>query len=709
MAKKPATTQKKPNRSADSVRKRAVGAAKWQQAQTKLTNEIGPCPKPKNPKRRKRCEKSLLDFLVTYFPHTTGLSPFSDDHKTVIESIQRVVLRGGRLANVVYREFAKTTIAENTILWAILNGHKQFAVMAGISKDAIAQSMSSIKAELSDNDILAEDYPEACFPITELNGLPQRTKSQTCEGEHTNITWQAELIILPTVNAKWSKCSGSAIQVKSFAKPRGTGYKTGGARVRPDFVLIDDPQDEESAASPLQVEKNLRILNRSWLHSAGHKKAFSIIVNGTVIARHDMMEKLLNNSAWEGQRISFVKSWSKVHDTFWLKEYSEKRRGYDKAVHGDRERAYREATALYLEQRSKADDGCVVSWEYRFTEPAEVSAIQHIYNVLIDDGMEVVATEYQNEPLNAETKFKLTAAWIASKTNGLSRGIVPKTAEFITCHIDVHMRLLYYTVCAWSKSFDGDVIDYGTYPRQPVAYFSQESAPVAMAHMLPGSDEDAWIVGGLKTLTNQLFNAQYRREDGLDMRMGMILIDARWGEKNQLVKQFCRRHPESGIRLMAAQGYGIGPAQKSFDEYKPEPGTRTGLAWRIGQPMNGDRWVTTDVNWWKSCVAARLALPVNTPGGIELFGVDPREHALWSDHCVSEAPVETTAKGRTRDVWEWLMPRHDNHYWDNLVGCAVAASMLGAQFPEVEGKSYRPRGKSSVRLTAAQMAALAKR
>ena len=133
------------------------------------------------------------------------------------------------------------------------------------------------------------------------------------------------------------------------------------------------------------------------------------------------------------------------------------------------------------------------------------------------------------------------------------------------------------------------------------------------------------------------------------------------------------------------------------------------LAWRIGQPMNGDRWVTTDVNWWKSCVAARLALPVNTPGGIELFGVDPREHALWSDHCVSEAPVETTANGRTRDVWEWLMPRHDNHYWDNLVGCAVAASMLGAQFPEVEGKSYRPRGKSSVRLTAAQMAALAKR
>ena len=210
-------------------------------------------------------------------------------------------------------------------------------------------------------------------------------------------------------------------------------------------------------------------------------------------------------------------------------------------------------------------------------------------------------------------------------------------------------------------------------------------------------------------MTDSLLGQVYRREDGAEMRIGMALVDARWGEKNQLVKQFCRRHTEGGIRLMAAQGYGIGPAQKSFDEYKAEPGTRTGLAWRIGKPIEKERWVTIDVNWWKSCVAARLALPLGTPGGIELFGVDPREHALFSDHCVSENAVETTAKGRTRDVWEWPPPRNDNHYWDNLVGCAVGASMLGAQFPEITSKSYRPRGRMDKRMTAAELAALARR
>jgi len=695
----------------DPARAHSDLMARKSREQYAALSDIGELPAIVNPERRARCEASLFEFLTTYFPQTTGLAPFSDDHRRVIESIQSIVLRGGRLANVVYREFAKTVIAENTILWAILNGHKQFAVMAGISKDAIAHSMASIKAELSDNELLAEDYPEACYPIASLDGKPQRAASQTVCGAHTNIVWQAELIVLPTVDVKWAKCCGAAIQVKPFTKPRGVGYKNKktGKKVRPDFVLIDDPQDEDSAVSPLQVEKNLRILKRSWLHSAGHKKAFSVIVNGTVMARQDMMEKLLDDSAWEGHRIAFVKSWSKAHDTFWLKDYAAVRRGYDKEIHGDRERAHRQATAMYLERRGEADEGCEISWEYRYTEPAEVSAIQHIYNVLIDDGLDVVSTEYQNEPLNAETKFKLTAVWIASKTNNLARGIVPKEAEFISCHIDVHLRVLYYTVCSWSKLFDGSVIDYGTYPRQPVSYFAESNSPIAMADMLPGSDEDAWIVAGLRSLTDQLFAAQYRREDGADLRMGMILIDARWGEKNALVKQFVRRHPESGVRLMSAQGYGIGPAQKTFDEYEPEPGTRTGLGWRIGKPISGDRWVTVDVNWWKSCVAARLALPVGTPGGIELFGVDPREHSLFADHCVSEAPVETTAKGRTRDVWEWLMPHSDNHYWDNLVGCAVGASMLGAQFPEIASKGYRPKGRSSTRLTAAQLAALAGR
>jgi hypothetical protein len=46
---------------------------------------------------------------------------------------------------------------------------------------------------------------------------------------------------------------------------------------------------------------------------------------------------------------------------------------------------------------------------------------------------------------------------------------------------------------------------------------------------------------------------------------------------------------------------------------------------------------------------------------------------------VSERPCKVVAKdGKEMTLWEWPLPRSDNHWFDCLVGSAVAASMLGA-------------------------------
>jgi len=602
-----------------------------------------------------------------------------------------------------------TTISENTILWAALYGHRQFGIIAAVNLAASTSNIDSIKTEFAENDLLLEDFPEVCYPIRELDGKPQKCKSQTCNGKHTLTAWRADVIVLPTIDG--SPASANTIRAKPYAKARGVKFKRpDGTNVRPDLILVDDPQDDESAASPGQVQKNLKILKKNLIHTAGHNKKLAIVVNGTVIAERDMIESLLSDSAWQGERIKFVQSWSKVHDTFWMKEYAAVRRTFDRTAVGDKQRAEREATALYASRRDEADAGCVVSWVERYNRITELSAIQHAYNVLIDDGPEVFASEYQNQPLDERSKDSvLTAALVASKTNGLARGRVPKTAEFITVYIDVHLRVLYYVATAWTKDFTGSVIDYGTYPRQPLSYFAQASAPVCMADAAPGTTEDAWILAGLTALTNAIYGMTFMREDGAEMHVHMVLIDAKWGEKNELVKQFCRRHPQAGTRLLASQGLGIGPAQKDFSEYRPEPGTRTGYGWRIAPPkVGGDRWITIDTNTMKSHVANRLALPLGTPGGIELFGLDPRDHALFADHCVSEAPMEMTAKRgigqmRTKTVWEWPLPHTDNHWWDCLVGTAAAASMLGCRIPGIEKRARKRR------MSAAELAALARR
>jgi hypothetical protein len=621
--------------------------------------------------------------------------------------MQDCILRGGRRINAVYREFAKTTIAENSIIWAALYGHRVFGLLTGVNTDASTANIESIKSELSTNELLLADFPEVCFPVWELDGKPQRCPSQTCGGEHTLMTWRADVLVLPTV--KGSPASGNIIIAKPYAKARGVKFKRpDGTNARPDLILADDIQDDESAANPNQVKKNLNILKKNLIHTAAHNRQAAIIVNGTVIAKNDMMEVLLDDPAWDGVRISFMQCKSAVHDSFWLKEYAAVRRSFDRSIVGDKERAWREATALYASKRGEADAGCVVSWVHRYNKPIELSAIQHAYNVIIDDGPEVFASEYQNQPIDERaTSQRLTAAWVAAKTNNLARAMVPKSGEVLTCYVDVHLRLLYYVVAAWAKDFTGSVIDYGTYPRQPLGYFAQQSAPIAMADMMPGATEDAWILAGMQTLTDTILGASFVREDRAEMHVGQLLIDAKWGEKNRLVKQFCRRHSQAGTRLMAAQGYGVGPAQKDFSEYRPEQGTRTGFGWRIAPPTDGDRWVTIDTNMMKTFVAARLSLPLGTIGGIDLFGMDPHEHSLFADHCVSEAPVEMTAKRgigqmRTKEVWEWLLPHNDNHWWDCLCGCATAASMLGCQVPGQEGREKKRR------MTAAEMMAKAR-
>jgi len=221
-----------------------------------------------------------------------------------------------------------------------------------------------------------------------------------------------------------------------------------------------------------------------------------------------------------------------------------------------------------------------------------------------------------------------------------------------------------------------------------------------MADVHRGLTDDGWILASLQTLVNALLARQFIREDGAAMRIGRLLVDAKWGQKTELVKQFCRRHPQAGSIVLPAMGIGLGPTRRTFSEYRPEPGAIIGLNWRLATQPGGDRVLSIDTNWWKSFAAERLAMPTGTPGGWELFGRQPKEHALFGDHLIAEEPKTIVHKetGRERTVWAWKPSRPDNHWWDCLVGAAAAASMLGASVPGIEPKRVRRR------LTLAQMA-----
>ena len=55
---------------------------------------------------------------------------------------------------------------------------------------------------------------------------------------------------------------------------------------------------------------------------------------------------------------------------------------------------------------------------------------------------------------------------------------------------------------------------------------------------------------------------------------------------------------------------------------------------------------------------------------------------MFADHLTAEHKVKTTGRGRDVDEWKIRAEGTDNHFFDCVVGAAVAASMVGCSPPD---------------------------
>jgi hypothetical protein len=691
--------------------------------------EVGDIPAVADPARREACRLNLRLFLITYFPASTGLSPFSEDHERVIGRIQGCVLDGGLFVQAVYRGFAKTTISENSSIWATVYGHRKFVPIFGADAGAAEGNIDSVKLELAENDLLYEDFPEVCHAIRALEGKPQRCASQTHDGVLTHIEWRADTIVLPTIPN--SPASGAIITARGIESGcRGMKHKRpDGTQQRPDFVILDDPQTDRSAATQLQVEKRLNIIRKSILRLGGHGRKIAVVMNATVIEPDDLVVQLLDpkkSPAWQGERIRMVRRWAggrpveenkvrdwkgpDTHERLWLGDYARLRNTYDPNVLGDQQRAHRAATAFYERNRPLMDAGCEVSWDQCFDRNAERSAIQHAYNILIDDGPDVFASECQNDPLRDDAdggEDQLSAEQIAAKVGAHERGDVPESATHLVAFVDVQKNLLYWMVAGVADDFTGDVVDYGVFPEQKQRkYFAAADAKNTLAKVYGGDGAglEEVLYAGLDALVGDLMARDWRRGDGAVLKPERILVDANWGESTDVVYQFCRQSPHAAV-LMPSHGRGIGATSRPLNDYKPKAGDRVGQQWRMPavKGRRSVRYVIFDANAWKSFMHSRLRAGRGARGCWSLFApVGPDDHKLLADHLTAEQPVDVEAKGRKVVEWKVRPGRPDNHWFDGLVGCGVAASIQGASLKEVAHRApAKPAGKR-VRLSELQ-------
>jgi hypothetical protein len=688
-------------KSKEAIENRRKATLERGRATTRLGADIGAIGQVGNQERRDACRLDLAKFLVEYFPNSTGLSPFSDDHLRVIGRIQDCILRGGRFINAVYRGFAKSTISENSLIWAMLYGHRRFGAIFAAEADLAAKAITSVKLELAENDLLAEDFPEVCIPVRALEGKPQRCLSQTCGGEHTHIRWNADSIVLPSI--KGSVSGGSIIFSRGLTGSiLGLRHKSpDGTQLRPDFVIVDDPQTRESAASTVQVQKRLEILSKSVMKLAGHTKSIACVINATVIQVDDMVDQLLDTRkfpAYQGERIPMVRSWAKGHEDLWLGKYRELRNTFDKDLVGDQARAHKAANDYYLANRDAMDDGCVVSWASCFDPDAEHSAIQHAYNALIDDGEDVFASEFQQKPIANEAKAAALAGdEVRAKIVNVPRWIVPAGLDTLTAFVDVQEKLLYWAVVAWGQQLRGHLVAYGTYPEQSRSYYTLRDARKTLVKAAGGIGLEAAIHAGLEKVAIEILDREIGREnDDAVLRVGQMFVDANWAQTAGVVRDFARRSAW-GPRVIPTHGRFVGASGSTLSDKRPDRGERVGANWRTSTILK-QRHVLFDTNAWKSFFASRMKLPMGDP---QVLTIHAGNHEMLSEHLTSEYPTRVEARGRVVDEWR-LIPGRDNHWLDCVVGAAVAASYTGIS---AVGADAKPLATTRRTISREQMAA----
>lgn len=645
-----------------------------------LSNDISPIPfETVNEERRDSCKFNLQLFCETYFANRFDLR-WSPEHLKLFSTIQEAVLSGvGYHAYAFPRGSGKTSIAECAAFWADLYNHRQYCVLVSATESVAKHAFNSFIEEFENNEILNEDFPHVCYPIRILEGVWKRANLQSYEGRRVKFAITKDLIKFPTIEGY--ECNGNILQSVSIGKGfRGFKVsKANGKQIRPDLVIVDDPQTDSVARSPSKVHHIEKIINGAIRGLAGPGKPITIIMPCTVIRRDDVAERFLDRDKrpeWQGHKVKWFDSFP-VNMDLWKAYYDiriESFKAGRKGVDGNE---------FYIKNREEMDKGAKVYWEDRYNPLTEISAIQAGMNLYFVDPL-TFASEYQNEPLpdtptGERPRIDLLASNIMDRFSGRPLGTIPLSTQHITTGVDIQAKLIYYVTTAWTPDFGGVILDWGTFPKQKEDYFLDKDAAPGFDDVFPGQSLGPQIYAALENLVNGPINHEFTVDGNTfaKNKVERVFVDANWNITSESVFAFTQKYETRGV--WATIGAGISASGLPMDQWAKRDHEVKGLNWlrRPATPRgNRGKHYTFDTNFWKSLVAERLVAPTGSKNALLLPGHHNSKYQLLADHLSSEYP--TTTFGRNRYIDEWKQrPGTNNHFFDCLILSAVAASTCG--------------------------------
>ena len=169
------------------------------------------------------------------------------------------------VAAEAFRGAAKSTLMEEIIILCALFGDFKYAIILGNSYDRACERLAAIKNELVQNDDINELF-----------------------GTQSGGTWAADQIVLP---------NGCKIQAFGARQSlRGAKHND----QRPDFLFVDDLEDEDNVATEDARRKLKRWFNGALIPALDPSGKIRLV--GTPLHPKSLLEEKMRDDAWKSLR-----------------------------------------------------------------------------------------------------------------------------------------------------------------------------------------------------------------------------------------------------------------------------------------------------------------------------------------------------------------------------------------------------------------------
>lgn len=299
-----------------------------------------------------------LEFFLRFYLHEHFSCAPAEFHRETYRQIEQDIADGEAHHELFIwpRGHGKTTTClPGIVLWAICFAKRFCIPVIGDSHEQATMHLGTLKTEIEQNERIAEDF-----------------------GNLQGAKWQEDNILTTKGTVIFALGKGM--------KLRGRKHGT----IRPDLVLIDDPEELEAAMSTTQSTATENWLLRTVIPAGWHNTCVFVI--GNIIHSNCLVNKLRENPSFRGKVYRAIESFAERDDLWaeWERLYK------DFSVDSDIRLA--RARQFYLTNEQEMLRGAKVAWPQG-----------HSYYSLMEKratmGRSAFAVEYQNDPEDPGMRF----------------------------------------------------------------------------------------------------------------------------------------------------------------------------------------------------------------------------------------------------------------------------------------------------------------